>query len=137
QGGDVSIPTSRIVPTAVLAGGGRRRTTDSLAGADPLRIGAYPLLSALAANDSVSVGLQIPPEMAAASPSQLYELGLTTAATGFHTAAIAALRECTTQAPDHAAAWRKLAELLRLAREDTEAEAADAAAERVSAVADR
>ncbi|MDQ2860141.1 MAG: sulfotransferase, partial [Pseudomonadota bacterium] len=66
-------------------------------------------------------------------PAHLYEVGLTTAAMGFHTAAIEALRDCTARAPDHAAAWRKLAELLRLAAEDAQADAAQAAAERAFA----
>lgn len=46
----------------------------------------------------------------------------------YHTAAIEALRDCTALAPNHAPAWRKLAELLRLAKEDEQADAADAAA---------
>jgi tetratricopeptide (TPR) repeat protein len=69
----------------------------------------------------------------AASPGHLYELGLTTAAMGFHTAAMEALRDCTALAPDHAGAWRALAQLLRLANEEKEARAADAAAERADA----
>jgi tetratricopeptide (TPR) repeat protein len=71
------------------------------------------------------------------SPSLLYELGLTTAAMGFHTAAIEALRDCTEQAPDHAAAWRKLAELLRLANDEDEALAAEWAAERAAPIGAR
>jgi tetratricopeptide (TPR) repeat protein len=63
-----------------------------------------------------------------ASPSHLYELGLTAAAMSYHTAAIDALRDCTALAPNHAPAWRKLAKLLRLAKEDEQANAADAAA---------
>jgi tetratricopeptide (TPR) repeat protein len=73
-----------------------------------------------------------PPDVAPASPDHLYDLGLTTAAMSFHTAAIEALRDCTDRAPGHAAAWRKLAELLRLANEDEQALAADAAADRAS-----
>jgi tetratricopeptide (TPR) repeat protein len=67
------------------------------------------------------------------SPVHLYELGLTTAAMSFHTAAIEALRDCTAQLPDHAPAWRKLAEMLRLAGEDEKAAEADAAAQHASA----
>ncbi|HEY3638103.1 MAG TPA: tetratricopeptide repeat protein, partial [Rhizomicrobium sp.] len=63
-----------------------------------------------------------------ASPPHLYELGLTAEAMFYHTAAIQALRECVALAPDHAPAWRKLAGLLRLAKEDEQADAADAAA---------
>ena len=62
------------------------------------------------------------------SPSHLYELGLTAAAMSYHTVAIEALRDCTALAPNHAPAWRKLAELLRLAKEDAQADAAEAAA---------
>ena len=62
------------------------------------------------------------------APAHLYELGLTTAAMSYHTAAIEALRDCTRVAPSHAPAWRKLAELLRLARQDAQADAAEAAA---------
>jgi tetratricopeptide (TPR) repeat protein len=68
-------------------------------------------------------------EVTPTSPDQLYELGLTTAAMSFHTAAIEALSECTERAPHHSAAWRKLAELLRLAGKDAQADAADAAAQ--------
>ena len=64
-----------------------------------------------------------------ASPVHLYEVGMTTAAMSYHTAAIEALRACTALAPNHAPAWRKLAELLRLAKEDVEADAAEAAAQ--------
>src|SRR5215469_775660 len=64
-----------------------------------------------------------------ASPVRLYEVGMTTAAMSYHTAAIEALRECTALAPNHAPAWLKLAELLRLAKEDAEADAAEAAAQ--------
>jgi tetratricopeptide (TPR) repeat protein len=74
-------------------------------------------------------------ELAARSPAHLYELGLTTAAMGYHTAAMEALRECTTLAPDHAPAWRSLAELLRLGGDDAQAEAADEAAGRASSAA--
>jgi len=72
-----------------------------------------------------------PPGRPARSPApvHLYEVGLSAAAMSFHTAAIEALRECTTLAPNHAPAWRKLAELLRLAKEDAEADRADAAAQ--------
>lgn len=67
---------------------------------------------------------------ASAAPGHLYELGLTTAAMSYHTAAIEALRDCVAAAPDHSPAWRKLAELLRLAKEDSEADAAEREAER-------
>jgi tetratricopeptide (TPR) repeat protein len=67
-------------------------------------------------------------DVAGHSPAHLYELGLTTAAMGYHSAAIEALRACTESAPDHAAAGRNLAELLRLAGKDAEAKASEAAA---------
>ncbi|MEO7026249.1 MAG: sulfotransferase, partial [Caulobacteraceae bacterium] len=47
--------------------------------------------------------------------------------------ALDALRGCVERAPGHAAAWRRLAETLRLAKEDAQADAAEATAERVSA----
>jgi len=72
-------------------------------------------------------------DVALARPDHLFDLGLTTAAMGFHTAAIEALRNCTECAPHHAAAWLKLAELLRLANEDSQAQAAEAAAARAAA----
>ncbi|HEX4079361.1 MAG TPA: sulfotransferase [Rhizomicrobium sp.] len=65
----------------------------------------------------------------AQSPVHLYEVGLTAAAMSYHTAAIEALRECTALAPNHAPAWRNLAQLLRLAKKDAEADAADAVAQ--------
>jgi len=46
----------------------------------------------------------------------------------YHTAAIEVLRDCTALAPNHAPAWRKLAELLRLAGEDAQANAAETTA---------
>jgi tetratricopeptide (TPR) repeat protein len=90
---------------------------------------APPFLPRPPSNQDAAVSL---PENIGASPAHLYELGLTTAAMGFHTAAIEALRDCTDRAPEHAAAWRKLAELLRLAGEDVQAEAAETAAERAA-----
>ncbi len=72
------------------------------------------------------------PRSNAATPAHLYELGLTSAAMGLLVAAIDALRDCTARQPDHAAAWRKLAQLLRLADQDLDAEAAEAAAKAAS-----
>ena len=71
----------------------------------------------------------VPGPLPRRTPVHLYEVGLTAAAMSYHTAAIEALRECTALAPNHAPAWRKLAELLRLAKEDADADAADAAAQ--------
>jgi len=47
----------------------------------------------------------------------------------FHQSGLDALREVTARAPDHAAAWRKLAELLRYSGKDAEAEVALATAD--------
>jgi tetratricopeptide (TPR) repeat protein len=61
--------------------------------------------------------------------SHLYERALTSAAMSFHESALEILEEVTAQAPDHAGAWRMLAELLRLAGRDTQADDAQARAE--------
>src|SRR5471030_1461973 len=61
-------------------------------------------------------------------PARIYEQALTFAAMGFHEAATKALLNVTARAPGHAPAWRKLAELLRLAGKDKEAGAAAARA---------
>jgi tetratricopeptide (TPR) repeat protein len=95
--------------------------------------GADAFVPALPAGGEGSAGSHARPKTASAD--HLYELGLTTAAMGYHTAAIEALRDCTASAPDHAAAWRKLAEMLRLAGEDAEADAADEAALRAGSAA--
>jgi tetratricopeptide (TPR) repeat protein len=120
------------VPTAILAK--NSRTKDSAPKFDwPLQTDVTNLVRAQTSGNQPLADLQAKPDAEAVSPEHLYELGLTTAAMSFHTAAIEALRDCTARAPDHAPAWRKLAELLRLAREDAEAEAADRAAARASA----
>ena len=67
------------------------------------------------------------------SPDFLFDHALTAEAMAYHTAAIDALRECVALAPGHAAAWLKLAELLRLSADDPGAEAAEAAARRARA----
>lgn len=67
------------------------------------------------------------PATSAAPPAQiakLYEIALTNAAMGLHQPAMKALRELTSQAPNHEGAWRKLAELRRLAGLTPAAEAA-------------
>jgi tetratricopeptide (TPR) repeat protein len=64
-------------------------------------------------------------------PAELYELAITSCAMGFHQSGMDSLREVTERAPDHADAWRKLAELLRFSGNDAEAAAADAAADRI------
>jgi tetratricopeptide (TPR) repeat protein len=130
----------RVVPTAVLSRAVPRRAGEALphsrqplaANPGPEALGLVPPVSSL--DKSTPSG---PPELTDASPADLYELGLTTAAMAFHTAAIEALQACVARAPDHAAAWRKLAELLRLAGEDRQAEAADAAAVRASSAGNR
>ena len=67
----------------------------------------------------------------AALPAELYELAVTACAMGFHELAMDPLREATEQAPDHVGAWRKIAELWRLAGNDAEAASALATADRV------
>ncbi len=64
--------------------------------------------------------------------SRLYEQGLTSAAMSFHEAALEAMREVTSHAPDHLGAWRALARLLRLAGKDGPAEQADGHADRLA-----
>ncbi|HTT85036.1 MAG TPA: sulfotransferase [Rhizomicrobium sp.] len=61
---------------------------------------------------------------AAAPAWKVYEQALTLAAMGLHEEATENLCEVTAGAPDHAPAWQKLAELLRLAGNDEEARAA-------------
>ena len=66
---------------------------------------------------------------AAAAPQPSgYELALTLAAMSMHEAAIEELRAITEREPTHPGAWLKLAESLRLAGEDKEADEANAAA---------
>ncbi len=84
--------------------------------------------------------LQPPPQPAQASakptlhtipavaPRPLFELALTSAAMSFHTAAIENLQSVVAAAPGHAPAWRKLADLLRLGGNDSEAALAQARA---------
>jgi tetratricopeptide (TPR) repeat protein len=60
--------------------------------------------------------------------ADLYELGRTSAAMCFHELALETLEKVTRLAPDHAAAWRDYADLLRLAGKDAEAREADARA---------
>jgi predicted Zn-dependent protease len=68
---------------------------------------------------------------AAATPQPAgYELALTLAAMSMHKAAIEQLRAITLRVPNHAGAWEKLAEMLRLAGADKAADHACAAAVR-------
>jgi predicted Zn-dependent protease len=121
------------VPTALLAGGERRPMQDGLPGIGrPLQAGMGAFVPSPSVRSQEVAALRAQPDTSAASPSHLYEVGLTAAAMGSYTAAIEALRDCTARAPDHAAAWRKLAELLRLANQDAQA---DAAMERASSAA--
>ncbi|MEO8926748.1 MAG: sulfotransferase [Caulobacteraceae bacterium] len=122
-------------PTPFVARGDPHPPKDALPGlGGPPASAARPILPAAFASDPEAPPPRARPEAPTAPPDHLYELGLTTAAMGFHTAAIEALCDCTKRAPDHAAAWRKLAQLLRLAGEDARAQAAEAAAERASAM---
>ncbi len=121
-------PRVRAVPTALLAGGGGRRAEDGLPGiSQPPQtdIGAFFPSPSIGSQELAALRAQ--PETSATSSTHLYELGLTAAAMGSYTTAIEALRDCTARAPDHAGAWRKLAELLRLSGEDAQAEAAERA----------
>jgi tetratricopeptide (TPR) repeat protein len=100
-----------------------------LGGPKPSPVGSrFPVLKAILPEIADPLAQLDGSNVAGASPDHLYELGLTTEAMGFHTAAIEALRDCTARAPNHAAAWRKLAELLRLANQEAEALAAEWAA---------
>ncbi|MGH6890553.1 MAG: sulfotransferase, partial [Rhizomicrobium sp.] len=60
--------------------------------------------------------------------AHLYEAGRTSVAMSFHELALETMEEVTRQAPDHAAAWRDYADLLRLAGKDVEAATADSRA---------
>ncbi|MEO8926749.1 MAG: sulfotransferase [Caulobacteraceae bacterium] len=66
------------------------------------------------------------PFAAAPPPARIYEQALTFAAMGLYEAATLALRDVTARAPGHAPAWDRLADLLRLAGKDKEADAAGA-----------
>jgi tetratricopeptide (TPR) repeat protein len=96
--------------------GGPPRTT-----ARPL----FPAVNALLPDIVDSPAPPPAPDEADVSADHLYELGLTTEAMGFHTAAIEAFRDCTLRAPGHAAAWRRLAGLHRLANKEADALAAE------------
>lgn len=61
-------------------------------------------------------------------PRSRYEKALTLSVMGFYEEAIDVLRDVTVRTPDHAPAWRKLAELLRFAERDDEAADAEAKA---------
>lgn len=87
-------------------------------------------------------GLTLDPKvLATAAPAQktrteiadLYELARTSAAMSFHQLALDTLEEVTRLAPDHAAAWRDYADLLRLAGKETEAREAEARAAKAPA----
>ncbi len=65
---------------------------------------------------------------AAFSLAKRYEQALTLSAMGFYDEAMNALHDVATRATDHAPAWKALADLLRLADRDEEAEAAEARA---------
>ena len=65
-----------------------------------------------------------PNPVAITPPSQLYERALTLVAMGFHGEATTVLRDISVRVPGHAPVWKKLAELLRLAGKDKEANGA-------------
>lgn len=124
----MSLSKARVVPTALLAKRDGRRAPDENREIGLNLLGDAGGFAHAVSRNQVSASLQL--QTKAASPEHLYELGLTTAAMGFHTASIEALGDCTVKAPSHGAAWRKLAELLRLAGDDSRANAADIMAER-------
>ncbi len=70
-----------------------------------------------------------PPVRVPPPPAKVYERALTFAAMGFYEPATKALVNVTTRAPEHGPAWRKLAELLRLAGDDRQADIAQARGE--------
>ncbi len=113
-----------VAATGPAQAGSALRTgpLSKLALISPPPAGPHLLVPTLA---SVAAASNLPPP-----PATAYDSALTLAAMGFHEAATEALREVTARAPGHPAAWRKLAELLRLAGKDAEARSADAAAER-------
>ena len=72
-------------------------------------------------------------QIASPPAAVLYERALTFAAMGSYAEATKALRKVTVGAPQHGPAWRKLAELLRLAGKDEEADAAVTRAAKLTA----
>ena len=70
-----------------------------------------------------------PVPQARARIAQLYERGVTSVAMSFHAAGLDTLKETVSLAPDHAGGWRALADLLRLAGQDGEADEAAAKAD--------
>jgi tetratricopeptide (TPR) repeat protein len=133
----VSLLKARTVPTSILTRGKRLFTPEALSGFGQPLDADGSVVPTPYNNDQQWAMPHARSELAAYSPEHLYEVGLTTAAMGFHTAAIEALRECVARASDHALAWRKLAELLRLAKEDAQAAIADIAAVRASSTASK
>jgi tetratricopeptide (TPR) repeat protein len=127
KGGDVQFPKGKPTPLFTVAAG--RLPQSGLPGlGQPSHRAEGSLLGTRPSNKFASGGLLTDDARAA----DLYELGLTNVAMGFHVAAIDVLRDCTARQPGHAAAWRKLAQLLRLADQDAEAQAAEAAAKAAS-----
>jgi tetratricopeptide (TPR) repeat protein len=118
--GHVRTPIFSATPTRPVARGDPLERRVGLTG---LGLGASSVTRQTVPAQSGGVG-----GAAAGAPAHLYELGLTTAAMGFHAVAIKALCDCTNRVPGHAAAWRKLAQLYRLANDEARALAADAAA---------
>jgi len=125
----------RIIPTAIFAKGAQIPKEGEQSGpGHPGRpdVGRFVTTPAF---PHQPISRQRETRTAESSPEQLYELALTAVAMSFQSTAMEALRDCTRLAPDHAPAWRKLAEVLRLAGKDNEAAAADAAADRGSSAA--
>ena len=78
-----------------------------------------------AAPAAPSVPAEETPQKTADQIRHLYNVGVTSAAMSFHESALETLQEVTKLAPGHAGAWRELANLLRLAARDEEADKAD------------
>jgi tetratricopeptide (TPR) repeat protein len=122
-------PPAMIKPFAVIraqpgAGGQPYTGVDLL---DPFR-GARGLPLRPKASEPAAPAKKTREEIA-----HLYEVGRTSAAMSFHELALETMQEVTRLAPDHAAAWRGYADLLRLAGKDVDAAEADARATEVPA----
>jgi predicted Zn-dependent protease len=127
KGGEVRVPTEKTAPALLASLGAGRPSPGGLPGLGrPPPPHTAPLGLAPFANKLDSTALQA----VGPTPAQLCEHGLTQAAMGLHVEAIEILRDCTARDPTCVSAWRKLAQLLRLAGRDEEARAADAAARR-------
>jgi tetratricopeptide (TPR) repeat protein len=88
-----------------------------------------PLAAKRTPSPDVTADAVAPGAASMAQAAHLYELAITSAAMGFHESAMDELRAAVSAAPNHSAAWHKLADLLRMAARHTEANAAQVKAE--------